>query len=169
MMDRFDADRVNTMSGSELAQLTDRTNMPPSVIDMVRLQQSLDDATAEMDSYLAMAYTMPIIGCLTAAGTYIMPTALIRYCCDIARYTLYDNRASDKEVRRRYDDALVWLGKIAKRELALSCPVPASLGTLVTSQIDRIAVCSDPRIFTQNTLQGYRSNTFPNGRNNYAC
>lgn len=158
MKDRFDAD------GEELARLTDRVNNPPNTIDDTRLQQALDDASAEIDSHLARAYKMPILGCLKSDGSYLSPPVLVRYCCDIARYTLYDNKASNEEVYRRYKAALDWLSLVAKKELFITCPVPESTGELVSGLKKAVLSSSDCKVFTKPIM-----NNFTQKANNCAC
>jgi len=94
----------------ELTQLTDRVNA--GVPDAAIVARALSDATAEIDSYLASRYALPL---------WPVPTVLARIACDIARYRLWEDRASD-EVRRRYEDALRLLEGIAKGILSLGLP-----------------------------------------------
>lgn len=71
------------------------------------------DASSLVDSYLARAgYTTPVDP---------VPAVLVLKTTDIAVYTLsYDVGGAHTEVKRkRYEDALAWLEKIAKGELKL--------------------------------------------------
>ena len=94
MIDRF--------GETELAQLTDKKG-GQSIDDFV-LGRALDDAKHEIDSYLTGRYDLPL------AET---PGVLVRRACDIARYFLYEDRASET-VRQRYDDAVSWLRKVSE-------------------------------------------------------
>jgi phage gp36-like protein len=94
----------------ELIQLTDRagTGVPDAAI----VARALSDAAAEIDSYLASRYALPLSP---------VPAVLARIACDIARYRLWEDRASD-EVRRRYEDARRLLESIAKGTVSLGLP-----------------------------------------------
>jgi phage gp36-like protein len=86
----------------ELTQLTDTSGA--GVPDAAVVALALGDATAEIDGYLSARYVLPLP---------TVPTALTRITCDIARYRLWADRASD-EVRRRYEDAVKLLTNISK-------------------------------------------------------
>ena len=92
---------VNRFGKAEIISLTDPDNL---VIDPVVVGRALDDASAEIDTYLCGRYDLPL--------TAPYPTILERVCCDIARYRLYDDLPI-VEVRKRYEDALSWLRDIA--------------------------------------------------------
>jgi len=94
----------------ELTQLTDRAGA--GVPDATIVARALSDAAAEIDSYLASRYALPLSP---------VPTLLVRIACDIARYRLWEDRASD-EVRRRYEDNVRLLEGIAKGVLSLGLP-----------------------------------------------
>lgn len=92
---------VNRFGEAEIISLTDPDNL---VIDPVVVGRALDDASAEIDTYLCGRYDLPL--------TAPYPAILERVCCDIARYRLYDDLPI-VEVRKRYEDALSWLRDIA--------------------------------------------------------
>lgn len=91
----------------ELVQLTDRVGAGVPDADVVA--RALADADAEIDGYLASRYSLPLEH---------TPTMLARIACDIARYRLWEDRASD-EVRRRYEDARRVLEAIARGVVSL--------------------------------------------------
>lgn len=99
MIDRFGED--------ELIQLTDRTNM--GAIDTAVLGQALADADTEINSYLAAVCTLPLVS---------VPARLGKIAADIARYQLYDTRASD-QVRARYTDAIAFLKQVVAGSASL--------------------------------------------------
>jgi phage gp36-like protein len=101
-------DLIDRYALTELIQLTDRSGAVDAIDDGV-LNQALLDTDAEIDSYLMGRYKLPL------AST---PKVLISVACDIARYRLYDDRATD-QVSKRYDDAVKLLTKIAKGEISL--------------------------------------------------
>lgn len=94
-------DLVDRFGETELAQLTDRST--GAFVDVAVLNRALADADAEIDSYLASRYQLP----LSSA-----PVALVRVAADIARYRLFDDRVTEA-VRDRYQEAVAYLKQIA--------------------------------------------------------
>lgn len=86
----------------DLIAISDETNQ---AINADRLQAALDDASAEIDGYLAMRYVLPLTDAalLTALAP---PSMLVRACCEIAMYCAQTLRPHDdiKDARQRYDD-----------------------------------------------------------------
>lgn len=80
--------------GDEIAQLE---SMHPS--SGTSVQDAIQDASEEIDSYLAAKYTLPLPS---------TPNNLKRLACDIARYRLYFQQPTE-EVRKRYEDAKEFL------------------------------------------------------------
>lgn len=94
-------DLVARFTETEIASLEQDDSGAPSTEASTA---ALEDASAEADSYIAVKYTLPLPN---------TPTVLLRAVCDIARYRLYKDRATE-EVRKRYDDAVSWLKLLAK-------------------------------------------------------
>lgn len=134
------ADLTDRFGAVELAQLTDRDS--GQVIDTAVLDRALADADAEINSYLATRYALPL------ATT---PTVLVRLAADMARYRLYDERVTDA-VRARYQDAVSLLKRLASGEVRLDGatlqPEPASGSVAVT-------VRAPARVFGSDALAGY--------------
>lgn len=100
-------DLIDRFGEDELVQLTDRANA--GVIDEAVLTQAIGDAGAEIDGYLGGRYTLPLA---------TVPVVLKRLACDIARYNLYDEAASE-QVTRRYDGAVNFLRMVARGDISL--------------------------------------------------
>jgi phage gp36-like protein len=84
------------------------------------LQVVLDDAQAEIDSYLSSRYKLPL---QDAEGTALAaPRTLTRCACDIVIYRLQSLRPADdiKDVRRRYEDVIKLLAQIKAGEVELA-------------------------------------------------
>lgn len=96
---------------AEMIQLTDTTGT--GVVDTARLALELESASGQMDVYLGARHALPLSD-ITQGQT----NDLTRICCDIARYRLWNDAASD-EVRLRYQDAIKTLEMIAKGTLPL--------------------------------------------------
>lgn len=119
MIDRF--------GYQEIMELTDRVGT--GNIDADVMDGALLDAEAEINSFLASRYTLPL------AQT---SQELVRLSCDITRYRLFDIRATEA-VKARYDDAIKKLRDVAKGVASLgidqaSQPVAVNGGAVINSQ-----------------------------------
>ena len=108
---------IDRYGEEELIQLTDRDR--DGVIDDAVLDQAIADAGAEIDGYLAGRYQLPL-------GT--VPPILTVYACDMTRYRLYDDAATE-QVEKRYADALKFLRLAAEGKVQLG---PADDGSKAT-------------------------------------
>ena len=100
-------DMIDRYGEDEVIQLTDRSML--GVIDDTVLNHALKDADGEINGYLASRYDAPINP---------VPTTIIRVTCDMARYYLYDDSATD-QVTKRYNDAVKFLKSIASGEVSI--------------------------------------------------
>lgn len=134
-------DLVDRFGSTELEQLTDRTNVPPSTIDVVVVGRALADADAKVDSYLGKQYALPLS---------IVPPVLVKIAADLARYFLH-GEAADKDsiVARNYKDAIAWLENVSKGIVAIDVggqvPEQAGGGAIKTS--------APNRVFTRDSLR----------------
>jgi phage gp36-like protein len=103
------ADLVSRYGETEILQLTDRAGL--GVVDELVAAEALDDASAEVDTYLVGRYDLPL------ATT---PLVLVRLTCEIARYRLYPEPS--EAVRRAYEDARRVLEQLAAGKLTLGLP-----------------------------------------------
>jgi phage gp36-like protein len=110
---------IDRYGEEELIQLTDRTR--DGVINDAVLNQAINDAAAEIDGYLAGRYQLPLA---------VTPPILIVYACDMTRYRLYADAATE-QVDKRYQDAVKFLRFAADGKVQLgptadgSKPTPA--------------------------------------------
>lgn len=100
MIDRFGIE--------ELTELTDREQL--GEIGQAALDAAIADATADIDMYLAVRYTLPLS---------IVPAVLTRLCCDIARFYLHGNNVPE-HINDRHDAAIELLESIAKGDIDLA-------------------------------------------------
>lgn len=105
------ADFIDRFGLPELVQLTTpdpaAADYDPAVFD-----RAVADADAEIDSYLAARYPLPLAA---------VPPVLTRIAADITRYRLWNDQASD-EVRTRYEDARRLLENLARGTVSLGLP-----------------------------------------------
>lgn len=136
------SDLIARFGEAELIQLTDRAGA--HAVDGAIAQRALDDAAAEIDGYLASRYQLPLP---------TVPPLLARIACDIARYLLWEDRASD-EVRRRYEDARRMLEAIGKG--AVSLGLPANLPPTAQPQLSLAAARAGPApVFGPDQMGGF--------------
>ncbi|WP_368565495.1 gp436 family protein [Pseudoxanthomonas sp. UTMC 1351] len=132
-------DLVSRFGETEIIQLSDRANT--GAIDAAVIADKLTDADAEIDSYLAGRYTLPLSP---------VPLTLQRLACDIARYHLYDDRPIEYVVKR-YEAAIRFLEMVAKGTV--------QLGTDSSGQVppsaDSPAFVSPAPVFNRCTLKDY--------------
>jgi phage gp36-like protein len=132
--ERFGVDEIN--------QLSDRDN--DGVNDVGVVDGALDDATDEINSYLARKYTVPVVS---------VSANLKKTCCDIARYLLHGDAATE-EVEKRYKRAVAWLNDLASGKAVLtdaSGVVTAIAGTSTSG----VKSFSNDRLFTDESLASY--------------
>lgn len=108
-------------------------------VDQDKVESALNDASAEMDTYLGSVYTLP----LSDPNPYLKTI-----CCDITRFRLWDDAVSE-EVRKRYEDAVAWLKKVVKGDV--------SLGIENTEEVFHAAMSrsTSDRTFTRNSLDDF--------------
>lgn len=130
-------DMIERFGSQEIVQLTDRANT--GSIDATVLAQALADADAEIDGYLASRYVLPLNS---------VPPVLVRLACDIARYNLYDEHATD-QVKERYQNARDFLTQIGTGKISLGVDANVTLAS------EGPQVSSPGRVFTKDTLADY--------------
>lgn len=112
-------DLIDRFGSTELVQLTDRVNRPPTTIDDTVVAPALGDASALASGYVGKRYRLPLAE---------IPPALVKATADVARFYLHGNRAEkDGEVERGFKLALAWLKDISNgvAELDIEGVVPA--------------------------------------------
>lgn len=132
-------DMVARFGERDLELLADRGDENPNPDAIIT--QALDDATAEINGYLAGRYQLPL---------HTTPDALVRYCCDMARYHLSDDRAPE-QIQKRYDAAIAFLTKVGKGQLSLGLADDKP-----TEQHGTVAVIqSDGHVFGRKSSKGF--------------
>ncbi len=128
----------------DLVQLTNEDPTATS-INTAFAQQALDDASAEIDSYLESRFTLPLAD---------PPAALARICCDIAMYRIQALRPLHDltDARKRYDDAIALLLRVAQGEVTLGLASDAAEPP-TAPEVD--AVEGPSRVFSRSSLKGF--------------
>lgn len=126
-------DLVKRFGLDELVQLTD--DVGNGLIDSQKVQSAIDDATSEIDGWIAGRYTLPLEN---------TPATLVRICANIARYNLYDDAVSDL-VQKQYDASVKFVMSVGKGEISLG---PSPQGD-VTESDTAIEIQSEPSVFAR--------------------
>lgn len=94
--------------GEEIGNLKVMVSNPTFVDDAIQ------DATEEINGHIGDRYSLPLPN---------VPSNLKRMACDIARYRLYFQQPTD-EVRKRYEDAVAFLKRVADNKAHLQIQLP---------------------------------------------
>lgn len=107
------ADIVTLYGDAVLPVLADRDG--DGLADTAAVARALESASQEIDLYVGARYRLPL-----PEGVPM----LAQWCVDIALYRLAQTSdVLSDEIRRRYDDALAALKRVARGEAALSLPI----------------------------------------------
>lgn len=127
---------------SEIALLEDPDNagFPNELLSA----KALSDASEEINSYIAVRYSLPLPS---------TPDPVIRACCDIARFRLYKDRPTD-EVKYRYEQTVEWLRQIAvgKAVLVFSIPLTEQQKEEIKGPSVSIGTTYNMGVFSNNIL-----------------
>lgn len=136
-----EADLITRFGQTEITQLADRDG--DGQPDTAVVDQALADADALINGHLQAVHTLPLT---------TVPELVKMLAGDIARYQLYEDRATET-VQKRYDAAVRTLEKIAAGRMSLGLDA----GAETTPQAGGAKVVADApeRTFTGGTLAGY--------------
>lgn len=129
---------IERFSERELVQLTDRGDEPTGEVDDTRVERALLEADNLINSYVGTRYPLPFV---------LVPELLVDLACDIARFRLYQDGATE-EVRERYDDALKRLTAISRGDMALD-----AAGVEPPSRDDQVYADASPRVFSRDRMR----------------
>lgn len=132
-------DLIDRYGADELLQLTDRART--GSIDATVVARALNDASTEIDGYLAGRYQLPLSP---------VPEAIGRLVCDMARFYLFDDRVPDA-VQKRYDNAVAYLKLVANGTVQLD----AATNGAPAQTVQQVEFVAAPRVFNRDTLADY--------------
>lgn len=125
----------------ELLLVSDRDG--DGVADVNIVSTGLQDATEEIDSYLAARYALPLA---------TVPGILTRTCVDLAMYYMSPTAdALTEERTNRIEAARKWLMALSKGHVSLgiTAPEPPTIPQSVQS-----SSANPTRVFTRTTMEG---------------
>lgn len=99
-------DLITRYGEEELVQITGPAS---GVIDSAVVAGALADADALIDGYLAGRYPLPLAS---------VPANLVLIACAVARYLVWKD-ISTEEIRKRYEDAIRYLERVASGSIPL--------------------------------------------------
>lgn len=101
-------------------------------IDEDRIQEGIDSAAAEIDTYISSRLTLPL--------TEPYPAILEKLCQDISIYNIYSRLKEEIPSTRqvRYDNAIKWLTRYVNGEVGIPEFIAESRPTAIFSSRDRI-------------------------------
>lgn len=144
-------DDIVTLYSEDALYVADRDG--DGVADSAAVLRALTSASGEIDSYLGVRYRLPL-----DFGTGDMPELLRQFCVDIAVYRLALSRdVLSEEHRRRYEDTIKHLDKIAKGTASLNLPgtVDPETGEAAHSSPRPIVSGGPPRLFTREQMREF--------------
>lgn len=132
---------IDRYEEAELVHLTDRAQPPAGVVDETVVARALDDASAEIDSYLAARY-----GTLLGTDYPVLRDA----CCTLARERLFDDRATEV-VKRDADRVREWLRDVADARASLIVTGDGAAAV----QPGPVTYRPGARVFTRDTMADF--------------
>jgi phage gp36-like protein len=138
-------DMINRYPNRDLVQLTNEDPTATTVND-TPITQALEDASAEIDGYIEGRFALPLTD---------PPAVLNRLATDIAMYRLQSLRPLHDlaDARKRYEDALAVLTRVADGELTLGLSADNMEPPLAAETVETVK--SPGRIFNRGNLKGY--------------
>lgn len=112
--------------------------------DAVRVQQVLDDASAEIDSYLAVRFAVPLTD---------TPPLIEKAACDLAREGL--DRTGRAHVLETGKRTRAWLKDVAQGRAALGAGADGDPASLPEPEAGGLEVMAPDRVFDDAGLEGY--------------
>ena len=131
---------IATIYGANALVVADHNR--DGIVDSAAVARALTSASGEIDTYLAARYSLPLAE---------VPEFLVQLAVDIGLYRLaLSSDVQSEEHRKRYDDALGHLKRIARGEAALVfTPVPPVDGQPDVSAAQPIVSGGPAKLFTR--------------------
>jgi len=137
-------DMINRYPNRDLVQLTNE-DPTATTVNSAPITQALADASAEIDGYIEGRFTLPLID---------PPAVLNRLTTDIAMYRMQSLRPLHdlEDARKRYEDAVAMLIKVAAGELTLGLSADGQEPPVAGIEEN---VQGPDRVFDRKKLRGY--------------
>ena len=138
-------DMINRYPNRDLVQLTNE-DPTATTINETPITLALEDASAEIDGYIEGRFALPLTD---------PPAVLNRLATDIAMYRLQSLRPLHdlEDARKRYEDALAVLTRVADGELTLGLSADNLEPPITAETVETVR--GPGRIFNRGRLKGY--------------
>ena len=135
-------DVLSRHPNARIAEVTDKAG---EKVQSARVKVAVEDASAEIDSYLRKVCKLPLAS---------PPPVLKRLAVDIAIYRLMSllPKESVEDARRRYEDAIKWLEALVEGEIQLD---GVGGDESATSGPGRVSYAAGSRVFDEAGLKGF--------------
>lgn len=136
-----------------MIELTNLDSPSATEINTVKVDQVLVETDGFIEAHLLRVLPFPLTGDHTSILNALKPIAI-----DIARYRLESKGEVREDVRRRFEDALSWLDKVAKGEIILWTEdngISSDDGNTVNINKNGVAFRSNSRRFTERQTNDY--------------
>jgi len=137
-------DIIDRFPHRDLVQLTNE-DPAATTLNAAVLGRALEDASAEIDSYLEGRFKLPLAD---------PPAVLERLAIEIAMYRLQALRPLHdlKDARQRYEDAIAMLRRVGSGEISLGLsPAGSTAPRSAPDEVDE----GPRRVFGRNKLKGF--------------
>ncbi len=134
----IEQDLIDRFGEEELIQITDLDHT--QMIGQTILNQAIADAESEINSYLRLRYALPLL---------VIPPELVSVACDITRYRLMRDGASDA-VTKRYELAVSFLKNLSIGRAVLPKEVNDTTTTSVHVSLPKVTAVTP--FFTESLL-----------------
>lgn len=144
-------DDIITLYSEDALYVADRDG--DGVVETDAVARALTSASGEIDSFIGVRYSLP----LTIPTGETAPDLLKQFCVDIAVYRLALSRdVLSEEHRRRYEDTIKHLERIAKGTASLNLPGPIDpeTGEATDGSPSPIVASGPEREFTREKMRG---------------
>jgi phage gp36-like protein len=137
-------DMINRYPSRDLVQLTNE-DPTATTVNATPITQALADASAEIDGYIEGRFTLPLAD---------PPAVLNRLTTDIAMYRMQSLRPLHdlEDARKRYEDAVAMLIKVAAGELTLGLSADGQEPPIAAVEEN---VQGPDRVFSRKKMRGY--------------
>ncbi|MBH8566718.1 DUF1320 domain-containing protein [Nostoc sp. CENA67] len=140
------ADMVAAFSEQEILELSNIDYPDATTINEDVVNRAIGDAQAQLDSYLATRYKVPLV---------VIPPVIRNYTCDVARYLL-DKDKPREEVTRRRDLVFYYLKDLAAGKASLPGIVDGTDGSTTDAGNGDVALFKSPgRTWTASSLRDW--------------
>ncbi|MCC5636319.1 DUF1320 domain-containing protein [Nostoc sp. CHAB 5844] len=140
------ADMIAAFSEQEILELSNIDYPDATTINQNVVNRAIADAQAQLDSYLAVRYKVPLV---------VVPAVLRNYTCDVARYIL-DKDKPREEVSRRRDLVFYYLKDLAANKASLPGIVDGTDGSTTDAGNGDVVIFKSPgRTWTTSSLRDW--------------